>query len=268
MATLRGRTPHTPRHIPITNLSSQRMADVVAVLLNPYFFISDAQHELSKRKLKVSGSKNVLLQRLFEALEAEHAEGWTLGYLLNTRIVPFHSKGRDPRSLIGHHVEGYKCDGEGNMVLELSDGENVTIHSNQSTDPCARIKMDDDLFWAFHTLDGMEAVPRRLANKPLLIIEAVPGVRKNRWGKEVGTVLGLKLEGMKAIAFLFLAGEASIREDRVCGDVWLAENDLLRQDLRLLHGGDEMVLQEGEDRRMEEDQANRLEEDMRAMHGH
>ena len=130
MATLRGRNPHTPRHIPVTNFSSQIMADVVAVLFDPYFFISDAQHELGKRKLKVSGSKNVLLQRLFEALEAEHAEGWTLGYLLNTKIVPFHSKGRDPRSLIGHHVEGYKCDVDGNIVLELSDGEDVTIYSD------------------------------------------------------------------------------------------------------------------------------------------
>ena len=268
MAILRGRNPHTPRHIPLTNLSPQKMADVVAVLFDPYFFICDAQHELNKRKLKVSGSKNVLLQMLFEALEAEHAQGWTLGYLLNTKIVPFHSKGRDPRCLIGHHIEGYECDGDGIMALQLSDGEDVTIHSDQSTDTCARIKMDDDLFWAFHTLSGMEAVPRRLANKPLLVIEAVPGVRKNRWGKEAGTVLGLKLEGMRAIAFLFLAGDASIREDRVCGDVWLAENDELREDTRLLHGGGEMVCQQKGDRQMEEDETIRLEEDMRAMHGH
>ena len=268
MATLRGRNPHTPRHIPVTSFSSQIMADVVAVLSDPYFFISDAQHELSKRKLKVSGSKNVLLQRLFEALEAEHAEGWTLGYLLNTKVVPFHSKGRDPRSLIGHHVEGYKCDGDGTMVLELSDGEDVTIQSNRSTDTCARIKMDDDLFWALHTLEGMVAVPRQLVKKPVLITKAVTGVRKNRWGKEAGTVLGLKLEGMRAIAFFFLGGEASIREDRVCGDVWLAENDVLREDIRLLHGGDEMVIQEGGERRMVEDEAIGLEEDMRAMHGH
>ena len=244
------------------------MADVVAVLLDPYFFICDARHELSKRKLKVSGSKDVLLQRLFEALEAEHAEGWTLGYLLNTKVVPFHGKGRDPRSLIGYHVEGYKCDGDGVMVLELSDSEDVTICSNQAFDTCARIKMDDDLFWALHTLDGMEVVPRRLANKPLLIIEAALGVRKNRWGKEAGTVFGLRLEGMRAIAFFFLAGEASIREDRVCGDIWLAENDGLREDIRLLHGGDEIVLQKGGGRRMEEDEANRLEEDMKVMHGH
>ena len=264
---VRGRDPHTPRHIPITNLSSQMLADVVSVLSDPYFFISDAQHELSKRKLKVSGSKNVLLQRLFEALEAEHAEGWTLGYLLNTKIIPFHGKGRDPRSLIGHHVEGYKCNGDGIMVLEISDGEDVTVQSNQSPETCARIKMDDELFWAFHSLDGMTTVPRRLASNPLLIIEAVLGVRKNRWGKEAGIVLGLKMEGMRAIAFLFLAGESSIREDRVCGDVWLAENDVLRKDIRLLHGGDEMVFQEGVDRRMEEDEAIRLE-DVRMMHGH
>ena len=267
-ATLRGRNPHTPRHIPITEYSSQTIADVVAVLSDPYFFICDAQHELSKRQMKLSGSKNVLLQRLFEALEAEYVEGWTLGYLLNTKIVQFRGRGRDPRSLIGHHVEGYKCDGDGIMILELSDGEDVTICSNRAADTCARIKMDDDLFWAFHTLNGMEAVPRRLANKPLLVIEAVPGIRRNRWGTEAGTVLGLKLAGMRAIAFLFLAAEASIHEDGVCGDVWLAENDGLREDIRLLHGGDEMVLQEGGDRRMEEDEAVRLDEDMRVMHGH
>ena len=70
------------------------------------------------------------------------------------------------------------------------------------------------------------------------------------------------------MAFLFLAGEASTREDQVCGDVWLAENDVLREDIRLLHGGGEMVFQEGGDRRMEEEEAIRLEEDMRVMHGH
>lgn len=264
---LRGRNPHIPRHIPITSFSSQMMADVVAVLSDPYFFISDAQHELRKRKLKVSGSKKVLLQRLFEALGAEHAEGWTLGYLLNTKIVPFHSKGRDPRSLIGHHVEGYGRGRGDIMVLELSDGKNVTIHSSRSPDTCARIKMDDYLFWTLHTLDGIEALPRRLTNKPLLIIEAVTGVRKNRWGKEAGTVLGLRLEGMRAIGFLFLGSESLIREDRICGDVWLAEIDVLREDIRLLHGGDEMVVQEKVEVRIQEDEAIWLE-DMRAMHGH
>ena len=128
--------------------------------------------------------------------------------------------------------------------------------------------MDDGLFWALHTLEGMVAVPRQLVKKPVLITKAVTGVRKNRWGKEAGLVLGLKLEGMRAIAFFFLGGEASIREDRVCGDVWLAENDVLREDIRLLHGGDEMVIQEWGERRMVEDEAIGLEEDMRAMHGH
>lgn len=243
------------------------MSDVVSVLSDPFFFFSDAQHELSKRKLKVSGCKNILLWRLFEALEAEHAEGWTLGYLLNTRILPFHGKGRDPRSLIGHHVEGYECDGDSIMTLELSDGQNVTILSSESSDDCARIKMDDGLFWALHTLDGMEAVPRNLVKQPLLIIEAVTGVRKNRWGKEAGVVFGLKLKGMRVISFVSLASEASVREDRMCGDVWLEENEVLREDIRRLHGGDEMVVEETREKPTNFETVV-LEEDTRALHGH
>ena len=243
------------------------MNDVVAVLSDPFFFASDALHELSKRKLKASGSKDDVLWRLFEALEAEYAEGWTLGYLLNTKILPFNGKGRDPRSLVGHHVEGYKRDGDDIMILELFDSEDVTILSNNSSADNARIKMDHDLFWALHALDGMIAVPRNLAREPLRIIEAVTGVRRNRWGKETGAVFGLKLEGMRTISFFFLAGEAFVREDRICGDVWLAENDVLREDTRMLHGGDEMVLDEVVGGWMTEDETGELEEDMRGLHG-
>lgn len=84
-------------------------------------------------------------------------------------------------------------------------------------------------------------MPRNLKKNPLLIIEAVAGVRKNRWGKEVGTLFDLGLEGMRRTTFFFLAADASVREDRVCGDVWLAENDILRDDIRMLHEGDEVV---------------------------
>ena len=244
------------------------MNDVVAVLSDPYFFISDAQHELSKRGLKTSGSKDVLLQRLFESLEAEYAEGWTLGYLLNTKTLPFHSRGRDPQSLVGRHVEGYRYAGDGIVVLELSDDEDVTVLSNKPRDTAAKIKMDDDLFWALHILDGMHAVPRQLAKKPLLIIEAVTGVRKNRWGKEARAVLGLRLEGMRTTSFFFLADEGSIREDRVCGDVWLEVNDTLREDIGILHGGDEVVIEEGDERRVTVDEIIELEDDMRELHGH
>ena len=268
MATFLGINPHNPCHIPTSNQPPQKMNDVVAVLSDPFFFISDVQHELSKRKLKVSGCKDDLLWRLFEALKAEHAEGWTLGYLLNTKVLPFNGNGIDPGSLVGCHLQRYKCDGDGVMVLELSDGEDVTIRSNKSCDNWARIKMDNDLFWALHTLDGMNAVPRNLAKKPLLITEAALGVRKDRWGKEAGIVLGLRLEGMRAISFLFLAREASIREDRICGDVWLADDVVLREDIRMLHGGDEMMVEAAIERRVMTVESRGLEEDVKVLHGY
>lgn len=112
----------------------------------------------------------------------------------------------------------------------------------------------------------MKAVPRDLAKKPLLITDAVNGVRKNRRGKEAGTVFGLRLEGMRAISFFFLAGDVFLREDRMCGDVWLAENDVLREDVRMLHGGDEMAVEEVRERVVTEDAAMELEEDMRGLH--
>ena len=263
---LLGKTPHNPRQIPISNPLSQNMNDVVAVLSDPFFFICDAAHELRKRKLNASSCKDDLLCRLYEVLEAEYAEGWTLGYLLNTKILPFNGKGRDPQSVVGRHIEKYTCDGDG-IILGLSDGEDMTILSSESRDECAMIKMDHDLFWALHTLDGMKAVPRNLTNNPLLIIEAVIGVRKNRWGEEAGSVLGLRLEGMKDISFFFLAGEASSREDRICGDVWLEENSVLREDTRLLHGGDEMVVEEEREKQVTEDETMALGEDMRGLHG-
>ena len=247
------------------------MTDVVAVLSSPFFFLSDAHFELSKRKLKVSGRKDVLLRRLFEALETEYADGWTLGYLLNTKISPFHGRGRDPRSLVGHHVEGYTCDKEGNLTLDLSDGENVTLVSSDKSsdeDASTMIKMDHDLFWVLHTLDGMNAVPRDLVEMPLQIIDAATGVRKDRWGKETGSVVGLRLEGMRTISFFFLAGKTHVREDRVCGHVWLAENEDLRVDMRMLHGGVERGVGEMDGKWVMEDGDIGLEEeDLRGLHG-
>lgn len=267
MANLLGKIPHNPRQIPASNSPSQQMNDVVAVLSDPFFFVSDAEHELGKRNLKSFGCKEDLLCRLYEALEAEHGDGWTSGYLLNTKILPYNGKGRDPQSLVGYHVMGYQCDGDGHVVLELSDGEDVTVLSSETSDECTIIKMDHDLFWALHTLDGMKAVPRNLVKHPLLIIAAATGVRKNRWGKEAGSVLGLKLKGMSAMSFFFLADEASSREDRICGDVWLEENSILCEDTRMLHGGDEMTIEEVRERKVTEDEATGLGEGMRGLHG-
>lgn len=266
---LLGKVPHSPRHMPTTSgLRSQEMNDVVAVLLDPFFFVSDAQHELSKRNLTLSGSKDDLLRRLFEALEAEYVEGWTLGYLFDTKILPPSTERLDPRNLIGHHVAGYRCEGDGNMVLGLSDGEDLTILSTKSSDDCSQIKLDHDLFWAFHTLHGMKIVARDLAQKPLLIADAAAGVRKDRWGKEAGTVFGLKLTGMREISFFFLGVQVSVREDRICGDVWLARNHVLCEDMSMLHGGDEMAVDEVEKEMWAtEDEAEGLAEDLRGVHG-
>ena len=174
---------------------------------------------------------------------------------------PYLSMARDViyGALVGHHVEGYKCDRDGILIMELCDGEDVAILSISASDGYAKIKMDDDLFWALHSLDGMKAVPRDLVKKPLLITEAVKGVRKNRWGKEAGTVFGVKLEGMRAISFLFLAGKASAREDRIRGDLWLAENDVLREDISMLHGGDETMVEEVRKTGVMEDEDRRLQ---------
>ena len=266
---LLGKVPHTPRHIPTTSgLRSQNMNDVVAVLLDPFFFVSDAQHELSKRRLKSSGTKDDLLWRLFEALETEYVEGWTLGYLLDTKILPSSTEQLDPRNLIGHHVAGYRCEGAGVMVLELSDGEDLTILSNRSSGDSSKIKLDHDLFWAFHTLHGMKVVARNLAQKPLLIADAAAGVRKDRWGKEAGTVFGLKLTVMREMSFFFLGGQISVREDRICGEVWLSRNDVLREDMSMLHGGDELVVDKVKKKICATgDEAKGLVEDLRGVHG-
>ena len=113
-----------PRPIPTTSDHPlQHLDDVVAVLSDPHCYTSDAQHEPRKRNLTTCGPKTALLQRLFDALGAEHADGWLSGYLLNTKLLPFNSGKRScPRRLVGHLVESYNSDGDGVVTLELSDG--------------------------------------------------------------------------------------------------------------------------------------------------
>ena len=110
----------------------------------------------------------------------------------------------------------------------------------------------------------MDPVPRRFYDNPLLIAEVATGVRKDRWRREAGTVLGLRLEDLMAISFCVLDGRTSIREDRLCEDGWMAENHVLHQDMRVLHGRDEMVVEEVRTWPMTEKEAA---EDMRALRG-
>ncbi len=264
MATLLGRNSHNPRRIPTSNLPSQKMNDVVAVLSDPFFFLSNAELELKKRNKESSGSKDALIQRLYEALEAEFAQGWTLGYLLNTKVSGGHGRGSDPRSLVGHHIKGYSYFGEGTIILTLSDGDDVTIQSKNQ--PNTGIKMDNDLFWALHTLDGMKAVPRDFAQRPLLITEAVTGMRRDR-SRRVWIVFGLKLEGMRVPSFFFQSREVLERVDMVCGDVWMEKDDVPRQDSRMLQGSDETLIEDGRERRTTKDESVELEKDLRGLHG-
>ena len=91
-----------------------------------------------------------------EALGSEYADGWTLGYLLNIKIVPFNGRGRDPRMLVGRHVTGLSGWDDNTVTIMLSDDEDQTIVCQAADVEDVNFGIDQELFGLFYTSSNEE----------------------------------------------------------------------------------------------------------------
>lgn len=183
---------------PLITLSPSNQMDK-AILEVDTLTVRELQHELRKRGLSVTGIKRDLRKRVIKALRREYAEGWTLGYLLDIKIIPFNGRGRDPRTLIGRHVTGLGEIEDNKMVIMLSDGEDATIVCQASDADDLGFHSNDELFRLFYT-SGSES--RTYEKKPLLVTDAATALCKNHQGVVAATIFGIKLAGMKKMAFI------------------------------------------------------------------
>lgn len=179
------------------------------------------QHELRKRDLPVSGIKD-LRKRVMEALRSEYADGWTLGYLLNIKIIPFNGRGRDPQTLVGRHVTGLSNWDDNTMTIMLSDDEDQTIVCQAADADDLNFVVDQELFTLFYTLSKKE---RTYEKKPLLVTEAAVALCKGHQGAVAATILGIKLAGMKEMGFFDVNDDGKPDQTsraKLGVDVWLA----------------------------------------------
>ena len=170
--------------------------------------VSALRQELRKRKLNGEGIVRDLRWRLMDALKSEYANGWTRGHLLNIKIIPFDGRGRDPQTLVGRHVTGLRAKGSNRLTIMLSDGPDETVVYQTS-----KFQSPDDNQLHLGLSGGLIRLLRRSSNKPqtheepLLITEAATAVCKNYQGEEAATIIGIKLAGMKEMAFFNMSNE-------------------------------------------------------------
>lgn len=207
------------------------------------------QHELRKRGLLVSGVKEDLRKRVIKALQSEYSDGWTRGYLLNTKIVPFNGRGRDPQTLVGRFVTELGETEDNSMAIMLADGEEAIIVFQASDADNLDFWIDDELFDLFFTSSYEH---RTYGKKPLLVTEAATGVRKNYQGVVAATVLGIKLAGMKEMAFFNIPDcddfdnipDGYESWSKLGADVWLAADGKVELEGESLRSKNKAVVQD------------------------
>lgn len=207
---------------PLTTLSPSNQMDKATLEVDT-LTVRELQHELRKRGLSVTGIKRDLRKRVIKALRSEYAEGWTLGYLLEIKIIPFNGRGRDPRTLIGRHVTGLGEIEDNKMVIMLSDGEDPTIVCQASDADDLEFHMDEELFRLFHTSSGES---RTYVKNPLLVTDATIALCKNIQGVAAATIFGIKLAGMKEMAFINVLDKEELDDISWAElvDAWLGED--------------------------------------------
>ena len=171
---------HRNHNSPHIHLQMDKLIPQLAALT-----VAELQHELRKRGLMVTGIKKDLRERVMKALESEYADGWTLGYLLNTKIVPFSGRGRDPKSLVGRHVTGLGEVEDNAMAIMFSDLETQTIVCQASDADDRSFSMGQELYDLFCKSNGEE---RTYEKRPLLVTEAATALCKNPEGVVVATI--------------------------------------------------------------------------------
>lgn len=171
--------------------------------------VPELRQELRRRSLDDKGQKTRLWNRPMDDIRREYANGWTCGYLLNIKKIPFNGCGRDPQTLVGRHVTGLRANGSNRLTIMLSDGPDQTVVYQTSYSP---LSDDDELHLGlsgglFRLLRTSSDEPRTYEEEPLLITEAATAVCKSHQGKEAATIFGIKLEGMKNMALFNMSND-------------------------------------------------------------
>ena len=151
---------------------------------------SEVTQELRTRNLAVTGIKSDLRTRLIEALRTDYDDGWTCGYLLNIRCIPFSGDGIDPRTLIGLYIIGVdEARSRGNVKVCFSNSDSVFVFLRPTTTTA------DLVCVFFYDLAPMLKWP--YTQSPMRILEIAMAERRNEGGRVSNTFLVLRLEGME-----------------------------------------------------------------------
>ncbi len=139
-------SPQTKSVIPVA-LIMEEVIEYVNSLKMPHL-----KQILRSRGQYDRGRKPALQKRLVEGLRKDYAEGWTHGRVLNTKIVPFNGRGRDPKELIGLHLKSVQLTGRRYGVLggtlRITDGEDQFIMMRPSPRVATGICVDfEDSYW-------------------------------------------------------------------------------------------------------------------------
>ena len=176
--------------------------------------IDGVKEELRRRWLNTSGSTSDVSNRLIVALVRDYADGWTLGsfapglrldHLLNTMIVPFDGEGRDPETLVGQHLVEIKKNEDGTMTLEFSDGPDQLIRTRWIGSTATEVAFDDDDVDNDDDTDSRRLFIGDRHDPPLLILEAVTGIRRTHYEGPTFSVIGIECENTRQMLFFYPA---------------------------------------------------------------
>ena len=176
--------------------------------------VSELKDACRARKVTVTGNKHILIARLCNSYD-------------RTTIIDWDGIGTDPATLVGLQIYGFVLNEEGcELVLDVGQGQQIRIEARYASMRYAEIAMDEHLHAAISHLERehdygqankpLENDPTR---KPLLVLEASLGIRRSTVAKdpqessrkkpeletwvENHKVIGLRLQGMKAMGWIF-----------------------------------------------------------------
>ena len=195
--------------------------------------VRDLQHELRKRSLPITGIRADLTRRLIEALRADFDDGWTLGKLLDGKLIPFKDDGINPQTLVGLHLTGIdEATSRGNIKFSFSDNNPLFIFSRRTTiaaDLVILYRNVETRLSGWHSAEG-----------PMRILGADMVEWKNDEGKPSCMFLVLKLKGMGANLYIGYDQDTG-RSDTGLRGLYLAAQDrhpdLRREELLLASSG-------------------------------
>ncbi|MCJ1451009.1 hypothetical protein MMC28_001343 [Mycoblastus sanguinarius] len=172
------------------------------------------KEKLRAKDLPATGKKADLQTRLLQA------DGFTLGPDHDTKLIPFEGEkhGRDPATLVGHRITSYELEPEYEPYLKLLTDKGLVNILQWSGPRYAHMAMDESLEAALGAGAGEGKKPG------VLITEAAVGKRS---GLTAGyydyRVIGIKLEGMQEMGFVFCQDGENDPYSVPFGDVLVAE---------------------------------------------